>query len=134
MLINLTVAVIFGASLWPGQVPLVTRLAIIHHDGDLPQPLFGYTRLLTIIWTAVTGIMAVEAALLALFVDLSTWSWIVSVANPAILVTLFFGQFWYRSWRYRAYGKVTVSGAIRKIAAAGGAWTHGGAGPGDERR
>jgi uncharacterized membrane protein len=134
VLINLAVAIIFGLSLRPGQVPLVTRLAIIHHDGDLPPPLFGYTRLLTVMWTAVTGIMAVEAALLALFVDLSTWSWIVSVANPAILITLFFGQFWYRSWRYRAYGKVTVSGAIRKIAAAGGAWTHGGAGQGDERR
>lgn len=120
VLINLTVAGIFGASLWPGQMPLVTRFAIIHHDGKLPEPLIGYTRLLTIAWTVVTGLMAVEAALLALLVDLSTWSWIVSVVNPAILAALFFGQFWYRSWRYRAYGKVTIADAVRKIAAASG--------------
>ena len=131
VLVNLTVAIVFGASLWPGHTPLVTRLAIIHHDGNLPEPLIGYTRLLTIMWTAVTGLMAVEAALLALLVDLSTWSWIVSVVNPAILAALFFGQFWYRSWRYRAYGKVTASGAVRKIAAAGGQWPGGGPKPGD---
>jgi uncharacterized membrane protein len=134
VIINLAVAVVFGATLWPGQMPLVTRLAIIHHDGKLPEPLIGYTRLLTVIWTALTGLMAVEAALLALLVDLSTWSWVVSVVNPVILAALFFGQIWYRSWRYSAFGKVTVSGAVKKIAAAGGAWTHGGAGPGDERR
>jgi len=134
VLINLTVATIFGASLWPGRVPLVTRLAIIHHDGDLPPPLVGYTRILTIVWTAVTGLMAVEAAVLALMVDLPTWSWIVSIVNPAILAALFFGQFWYRSWRYRSYGKVTAAGAVRKIAAAGGDWGLGRTDPGGPRR
>jgi len=119
VLVNLTVAGVFAVSLWPGNMPLVTRLAIIHHDGQLPEPLVGYTRKLTIAWAAVTAFMALEAAVLAVLVDLSTWSWIVSVVNPAVLVVLFMGQFWYRSWRYRSYGKVTAAGAIRKIAAAG---------------
>lgn len=134
VLINLTVAALFGASLWPGQVPLVTRFAIIHHDGRLPEPLVGYTRVLTIAWTAVTAFMGVEAAVLAVVVDLATWSWIVSVVNPAILATLFFGQFWYRSWRYRAYGKVTAAGAVRKIAAARGGWPLTGTNTGEPRR
>jgi len=134
VLINLAVAIIFGVSLWPGQMPLVTRLAIIHHDGNLPEPLIGYTRFLTVMWTAVTGLMAVEAALLALLVDLSTWSWIVSVVNPAILAALFFGQFWYRSWRYRSYGKVTASGAVRKITAAAAGWSDRSTKPDDQRR
>jgi len=50
----------------------------------------------------------------------------VSVVNPAILVVLFVAQFWYRSWRYRSYGKVTAAGAIRKIAASGREWSLGG--------
>jgi uncharacterized membrane protein len=135
VLVNLTVAGVFAVSLWPGHMPLVTRLAIIHHDGQLPEPLVGYTRKLTVPWAVVTALMALEAATLAILADLSTWSWIVSVANPAILATLFCGQFWYSSWRYRAYGKVTVSGAIKKIsAAAGGHWTDGGTKPADPRR
>ena len=125
VLINLTVAGVFAVSLWPGNVPLVTRLAVIYHDGQLPQPLVGYTRKLTVAWAAVTGFMALEAATLAILVDLSTWSWIVSVVNPAILAVFFLGQFWYRSWRYRSYGKVTPAGAARKIAAAGGGWSQG---------
>lgn len=134
VLANLTVAIIFGASLWPGQVPLVTRLAIIHHNGQLAQPLVDYTRKLTVAWTAVTALMALEAALLALMVDLSTWSWIVSIVNPAILAAFFFGQFWYRSWRYRSYGKVTATDAVKKITAASGGWILGGTNPGDRQR
>ena len=36
--------------------------------------------------------LAIESLALSLLVDLSTWSWLVNVVNPALMLAFFFGQ------------------------------------------
>lgn len=113
--INLAISVLFALSLLPGRDALVTQLARLHHDGDLPEPLIRYTRMLTLIWALLLSAMAIEAGVLAYYADIATWSWAVNVVNPLILVAFFIGQFWYRSVRYSQYGKVSMVLAWQKI-------------------
>lgn len=115
VVVNLGLSIVFGSTLRPGQKPLVTRFAELHHDDVLPEPLVAYTRRLTVVWTVLLAVMGIEAAVLAATVDLGTWSWIVNVLNPLILIVFFVAQFWYRHWRYREYGKVSIVHAMRKI-------------------
>lgn len=115
VIINLAISVIFALSLLPGRDALVTQLARLHHDGDLPEPLIRYTRILTLIWTLLLSAMAIEAGVLAYYADIATWSWAVNFVNPLILAAFFIGQFWYRSVRYSQYGKVSIELAWQKI-------------------
>jgi uncharacterized membrane protein len=115
IVVNLGVAIMFGATLRPGHEPLVTRLARFHHKEGLPQPLLRYTRILTILWAGLTAAMAIEAGVLAAAFDIETWSWAVNIVNPLILVAFFIAQFWYRAWRYREFGKISMMVAVRQM-------------------
>ena len=113
--VNIAISVLFAVSLLPGRVALVTQLARLHHDGELPEPLIRYTRILTLIWAVLLSAMAIEAGLLAYYANIATWSWAVNFVNPLILSAFFIGQFWYRSVRYSEYGKVSMVLALQKI-------------------
>ena len=115
VIVNLAISALFALSLLPGRVPLVTQLALLHHGGELPEPLIRYTRILTLIWALLLSAMAIEAGLLAYYVEIATWSWAINFVNPLILVAFFVGQFWYRSVRYHEYGKVSIALAVRGI-------------------
>lgn len=113
--INLAISALFAFSMFPGRAALVTQMARLHHDGDLPEPLVRYTRMLTLIWALLLAAMAIEAGLLAYYTNIATWSWAVNFVNPLILVLFFVGQFWYRRVRYRQYGEVSMVRAMQKI-------------------
>ena len=55
----------FSLSLRAGQIPLVTRIARLMHDGPLPDDLVIYTRHVTQLWCCVCAAMFVSAVLLA---------------------------------------------------------------------
>lgn len=129
VLVNLGLLYIFGKTLLPGRLPLITHFSTINFSGNIPEPLVGYTRLLTVIWTALFAVMVVESSAVAAFADLETWSWIVNVLNPAIMVTFFVAEHFYRLFRYSDYGPHSLVRAIR-IVTRPDAWVSANAEPG----
>lgn len=82
---------IFGRSLLPNHEPLINRF--IRQDLVAPPPeALAWGRRLTVIWTALLGFMAIESVVVVLLVDVQTWSWLINIANPIILVSFFLGQ------------------------------------------
>jgi uncharacterized membrane protein len=116
--INLWFALLFGASLRRGSLPLVSRIARLER-GTLEPELAAYTRRLTAIWTLLFLALATESLLLALFAPLELWSWFVNVWNYVFVGALFVGEYAYRRLRYARYGHASPLALIRLIRAAG---------------
>lgn len=104
---------LFGRTLMPGQVPLITRFSRVNFDGAVPPSIADYTRRLTAIWTCMFGLMTVETAMLGAFADLRTWSWWANVINPAVAVSFFLLEHIFRAVRYHDWGH---SSPLRTIA------------------
>lgn len=113
VLINLALFVLFGRTLLPGQEPLIARFARIE-QGDLPPPLYRYTRRLTAGWMALFAAMTV-AALLATFADPATWSTVTNIICPLLAAALFLGEHPYRGWRFRQYGPASPLRTLRTM-------------------
>ena len=107
ILFNAYFAVLFGRSLAPGREALITRFRRLER-GDVPAVLARYTRNLTVIWTALLMGMTVELVVLAVLVDLETWSWYANVLNPLIAATFFVIEHPYRFWRYSSFGPYSL--------------------------
>lgn len=87
-------AFVFARSLDAGEEPIVHRFMRLEL-GSVPERAARYARRLTAIWAVLLAAMALESLVLSLFVDLSTWSWLVNVVNPALLAGFFVGQHLY---------------------------------------
>ena len=83
-------AIFFGRTLAPGQVPLIERVARVS-DPDLKPPLQRYTRALTAIWSAYFLI----AVLLAL-AGFGGWSFHDGAWVGLGSLVLFVGEHWLR--------------------------------------
>lgn len=116
--INLWFALLFGASLRRGSLPLITRIARLER-GELEPELAAYTRRLTAIWTALFLAMATESLLLALFAPVALWSWFVNVWNYVFVAALYLGEQVYRRLRYARYAHASPLALVRLIRAAG---------------
>ncbi len=87
----MSMAALFGRTLLPGQVPVITRF--MHLElGDVPAPIAETGRRLTAMWTALFAGMALSSLALMALTDISTWSWFVNVVNPAVMTLFFLGQ------------------------------------------
>jgi len=88
VLVNLTLMVLFGKTLLSGATPLVARVASLWR-GPLDPVVVRYTRRVTIAWTALFALMALESIGLALFAPLHVWSLFTNFLNY-VFVLLFF--------------------------------------------
>jgi len=95
VLINLTLAVLFGRTLLPGETPLITRFAILL-SGRLEPGVPSYTRRVTWLWTLFLVLLALESILLALFAPLEVWSLFVNILNYLLAGLLFAGEYFFR--------------------------------------
>ena len=95
VLINFTLAVVFGRTLRPGETPLVTRFAILLNGRPEPR-VVSYTRRVTRLWTLFFVLLALESLLLALFAPLEIWSLFVNILNYLLAGLLFAGEYFYR--------------------------------------
>jgi len=95
VLLNFTLAVIFGRTLLPGETPLITRFAILL-SGRLEPRVVSYTRQVTRLWTLFFVLLALESLLLALFAPLEIWSLFVNVLNYLLAGLLFAGEYFFR--------------------------------------
>ncbi|MGH8751788.1 MAG: hypothetical protein ACREUV_08795 [Burkholderiales bacterium] len=114
VLINFLVCVFFAHSLARGEEPVISRIARIER-GELDAALTRYTRRLTLIWAVFFALMAITSALLALWAPLPVWSLFTNLVNYLLVGLLFFGEFVYRRWRYRAYPHASALRVIRHI-------------------
>jgi uncharacterized membrane protein len=89
--IYVSLLALFGASLLPGHVPLVTRLALKIH-GPQSDRIQRYTSRVTIAWCVFCiGQLGCSAVLIAFF-PLKDWSFFVNILNLPLLVAMFVGE------------------------------------------
>jgi uncharacterized membrane protein len=91
---------LFAQSLREGEIPLVTRIARLMHDGPFPDDLVVYTRHVTQLWCGVCAAMILSAVLLALFASPELWSLMTNVIHYVVLGAVFVLEYGYRRWRY----------------------------------
>jgi uncharacterized membrane protein len=92
---------LFALSLRTGELPLVTRIARLMHDGPFPDDLVVYTRQVTQLWCAVCAALFLSAVMLALFASPELWSLMTNVVHYAVLGAVFVLEYGYRRWRFR---------------------------------
>ncbi len=90
----------FARTLAPAREPLVTRIARLVRDGELPKPLVVHTRRVTWLWAVSLALMAAVSALLARFAEPATWSFFTNILSYALLAALFVLEYLYRLVRY----------------------------------
>lgn len=103
---------LFATTLLPGRVPLITQV----HFTRIETPTSAgkrYTYLLTIAWTILFVVFALQAAWLASRSDLATWSWWTNIVNPLIMVVFFLGE---HLLRPRELGSTSPIDTMRAIA------------------
>ena len=98
LLINIGLGLLFGYSLLPGQVPLITRIMRVVRGRTVPEA-ERYTRNVTWLWTWFFVAMTVETVLLAWLASPRLWSWFTNGINYLLAVMLFVGEYFYRRYR-----------------------------------
>lgn len=107
---------LFASSLRSGQVPLVTRIARLMHDGELPEDLVAYTRRVTLLWCFVCAALFGSAVLLALFASPALWSLMTNVIHYAVLGAVFVLEYAWRRIRYRHHEHSGLVQYLRRLA------------------
>ncbi len=88
VLINLTLALVFGSTLLPGATPLITQFSRIM-KGTLDAKALRYTRRVTIAWVIFFCVMVLESVLLALYASPMVWSIFTNFLNYLFLLLFF---------------------------------------------
>jgi len=95
VLICSALAWMFGRTLMPGQVPLITRFAQAM-SGPLSPEVQRYTRGVTKFWVALLTTLAVVNLLLALFAPPVVWSLFTNFISYLLLGAVFLGEWLFR--------------------------------------
>jgi uncharacterized membrane protein len=111
-LINAGLLFLFGCSLLPGRVPLVTTLARTI-DPELPRDMIGYTRRVTAVWAAFFAGQLVVSLVLFLAAPVAVWSLFVNVLNAPLIAFVFLAEYGYRAVHFRNYRHPSISQMIR---------------------
>jgi uncharacterized membrane protein len=98
ILIGLFLMVVFGRTLRPGSVPLITRIAAAMRKGASEVPI-RYTRGVTILWVAMFVLLVLEGVLLALFAPHFSFGR-VSAVTYAMIIIVMVGEYSFHTWRY----------------------------------
>jgi uncharacterized membrane protein len=114
ILINATLAWLFGRTLVRGRVPLIARFAVME-QGALSAELAAYTRTLTWLWTLLFVGAALLSFALALSGDRDAWSLFTNLINYLLVAALFLGEFVYRRLRFRNYRHQSPLQLLRNV-------------------
>ena len=95
--VNLGLGWLFGHTLLPDQVPLITRFARLEREPS--DEVMSYTRNLTWVWTVFFLLMAAVSATLASMAAHEAWVWFTAVGNYLCVAALFAVEYGYRRWR-----------------------------------
>lgn len=97
--VPLLLAITFGRTLLPGRTPLVAVFAEQIMGRREPERAM-YMRGVTWFWTILCSVLALQAALLAVFADPLTWSWFANGINYLIVAAAFVGEYVVRCLRF----------------------------------
>lgn len=96
----------FGRTLLPGQVPLITRVAMAIR-GPLPEPVRIYTWRVTQVWVIAFAMFALTNLLMALLAPPVIWSLYVNFIDYLLVGALFLAEWLFRCWYMRGYESMT---------------------------
>jgi uncharacterized membrane protein len=113
--IHVALALVFAVTLRPGQEPLVSALARRVHDGLSPG-MAGYTRKVTIVWSAYFVLMAATSLLLFAFAPFDVWAVFANLATPLAMVLLFVGEYLLRYRLHPEFERATLADAMNAYA------------------
>ena len=88
IIVNVLLLIVFGRTLLPGKVPLVTRMATFLR-GNIDADHARYTRRVTQAWAIFFATLVIECVVLAVVTPLEIWSLFANFVNY-LLVFLFF--------------------------------------------
>ncbi|MBE9554612.1 MAG: hypothetical protein IMF05_14200 [Proteobacteria bacterium] len=114
--INLMLMVLFGVTLLPGRIPLITRFSRFDRLQTTGPEIDRHTRMVTALWTGYFAVIVAATVLLAVAGNFLTASWIVTVGSPAGSATLFLLEHLYRHFRRDMFGQASVFRTLRVIA------------------
>lgn len=88
VMICLSLAALFGLTLLPGRLALISRLAL-HVHGELDPRTARYTRRVTEAWTGFFLLLALESLLLGMYAPPAIWSLFTNFLNYVFVALLF---------------------------------------------
>lgn len=107
---------LFASSLRAGEIPLVTRIARLMHEGELPPDLVTYTRQVTMLWCLVCGSLFMSAVLLAIFATPAWWSLMTNLVHYLVLGAVFLLEYGWRRIRFRHHPHLGLFQFLRRVA------------------
>ena len=113
---------LFGRSLLPGRVDLITALAT-RVRGNLTPGMLTYTRGVTKVWCSFFCAQLMVSALLLVLAPIAIWSIFVNLLDGPSVVALFLAEYAVRRIRFRGYKHISPAETFRNFARsrAGGA-------------
>ncbi|MCE3269969.1 MAG: hypothetical protein K0S57_366 [Ramlibacter sp.] len=109
--VHLALAAWFGATLRPGDEPLVTALARRVHD--VTPAMERYTRNVTLAWTLYFIGMAVTSLALFSLGDFAHWSLLANILTPVFTVGFFVGEYLLRYRLHPEFERVSLHRALQ---------------------
>jgi uncharacterized membrane protein len=114
LLVSLFLLWLFGSSLAPGRMALISQLARAYH-GELPPPVALYTRRVTMIWTVYFAGLAASVFYLGFISPSSMGSFYINLFNYMMIVLLLGGEYLIRIYRFKDLQHPSFIGFIRLI-------------------
>jgi uncharacterized membrane protein len=116
LLFNALMLSLFGGSLRPGRIPLITRFSRFERGPAVDPRIECYTRRLTALWAAFFAAVLAVASAAALSGALVAASWICSVFAPGAAFAIFIAEHLYRGFRKDVFGGASLFGTLRIMA------------------
>jgi len=107
----LAIAWLFGRTLRPGAVPLVTQMARAVH-GTLPARIETYTRHVTVAWTLFMLVLCALSVLLFALAPLRVWSAFANLLLLPLVALMFLAEYAYRSVRHAWFAHATLAQSV----------------------
>lgn len=111
--IHAALAVAFALSLRAGSLPLITRVALRVHGGQMPPAKHVYTRHVTVAWTVYFASMVIASLALYAWAPWSWWSLFANLLTPLSLVLAIVGEWRLRYWLHPEFERVPIATALR---------------------
>lgn len=103
----------FAATLRRGDVPMITRVALRVHGGQMPQAKHVYTRHVTRLWVGYFFAMVATSVVLYRFGSWTAWSLFANVGTPLSLLLLLVAEWRVRYWLHPEFERVPIATAVR---------------------
>lgn len=114
LLVSLFLLWLFGRSLAPGRMALISKMATAYH-GELPPPVVLYTRRVTIMWTIYFAVFAISVFYLGFISPSTSGSFYINLFNYLVITLLLGGEYLIRVYRFKDLQHPSFIGFLRLL-------------------